>query len=155
MLTYPKRFKISSGAAASKQELVAFDKALVDAGISNYNLLRVSSILPIGCTQADVIDKPEGSALLVAYGSYSSNRPEETIASAVGIGVPKGKNQIGVIMEFADVCNAVVAEEAVRQMICDAMENHGIACEEIIISSAEATVTAGEYTSVISSVALW
>ena len=155
MMTYPKKFKISSGTAAAKQKLVAFDKALIDAGISNYNLLRVSSILPIGCTQAERIDKLEGSTLLVAYGSYSSNIPGETIASAVGIGIPKGKNQIGVIMEFADVCNAAAAEKAVRQMVSDAMENHGIECKEIITSSTEAVVTAGEYTSIISSVALW
>lgn len=155
MLPYPQKFKISSGVAVAKQELVAFDKALIDAGISNYNLLRVSSILPIGCVQADTVDKLEGSALLVAYGSYSSNIPGETIASAVGIGMPKDKKQVGVIMEFAGVSDATAAEETVRQMVRDAMENHGIACKEILASSVEATVTAGEYASVISSVALW
>ena len=155
MLPYPKKFMISSGAAAAKQELVAFDKALIEAGISNYNLLRVSSILPIGCCQADAVDKLEGSALLVAYGSHSSNIPGETIASAVGIGVPKDKNRVGVIMEFAGVSDAAEAEETVRKMVSDAMENHGIDCDEILTSSVETTVIAGEYASVISSVALW
>ena len=155
MLHYPKNFQISSGAAVAKQELVAFDKALIDAGISNYNLLRVSSILPIGCVQADRIDKLEGSALLVAYGSYSSNTAGEIIASAVGIGIPEDENRVGVIMEFAGVCDASAAEETVREMVSDAMKNHAIKCKNILTSSTEATVPEGEYASVISSVALW
>ena len=155
MLAYPQKFKISSGAAAAKQELVAFDKALIAAGIANYNLLRVSSILPIGCAQADRIDKKEGSALLVAFGSHSSNIPGETIVSAVGIGMPKDEKQVGVIMEFAGVSTAAIAEETVRQMVCDAMENHGIECKDILISAVETNVMPGQYASVISAVALW
>ena len=155
MLSYPKKFKISSGAATAEQELVAFDKALIDAGISNYNLLRVSSILPIGCHLTDTLDKLEGSALLVAYGSISSDVPGETIASAVGVGVPKDKKRVGVIMEFAGVTEAKNADEIVRKMVSDAMKNHGIDCEEILSSSVEKTVIAGEYASVISSVVLW
>jgi len=155
MLPYPQKYKISSGAASAKHELVAFDKALIKAQISNYNLLRVSSILPIGCTQEDVIDKQEGSALLVAYGTRSSNIPGETIASAVGVGIPMVPNQVGVIMEYAGVCDATTAEKTVREMVDIAMANHRIECKEILTSSIDATVTEGEYASVISSVALW
>ena len=155
MVSYPRKFKINSGAATAKQELVAFDKALIDAGIANYNLLRVSSILPIGCVQAQTVDKKEGSALLVAYGNYSSNIPGEIIASAVGIGIPRDKDRVGVIMEFGGVSDANAAEEVVRQMVIEAMKNHGIECEDVLVSSAEAAVPAGEYSSVISAVALW
>ena len=155
MLPYPTKFRICSGAAEAKQELVAFDKALIAAGISNYNLLRVSSILPIGCQQAETVDKLEGSALLVAYGSRSSNVPGETISSAVGIGLPAEEGRVGVIMEFSGVCGAAVAEESVRQMVGAAMENHGIACREILTSSTEAVVPSDGYVSVISAVAMW
>lgn len=155
MLPYPQKFKMSSGAAVAKNELVAFDKALIAAGISNYNLLRVSSILPIGCQQAETVDKKEGSALLVAYGSCSSNNPGERIASAVGIGMPIDKTKVGVIMEFSGVCDATTAATQVKEMVVAAMENHGIACEEILTSATDMVVPEGEYASVISAVALW
>ena len=155
MLAYPSKFKISSGAASARQELVAFDNALIAAGISNYNLLRVSSILPIGCQRDDVIDKKEGSALLVAYGTISSNVAGQTIASAVGIGIPEDETQVGVIMEYSGICDAGTAEETVREMVALAMENHGIPCKEIILSSADATVMEKNYASVISSVSMW
>ena len=155
MLPYPKKFKISSGAAVSKRELLSFDKALIDEGIDNYNLLRVSSILPVGCVQADTVDKQEGSALLVAYGAYSSNVCGETIASAVGIGVPNDPDQVGVIMEYAGINNAAEAEQIVREMVTDAMENHKIECADILVSSVEKTITTDEYVSVISAVSLW
>ena len=155
MLPYPQKFKISSGAGFAFQELVAFDSALIAAGISNYNLLRVSSILPINCCQAEVLDKKEGSALLVAYGSTTSRTFGETIASAVGIGIPEDDAQVGVIMEFAGSCGADFAAEQVKEMVAAAMKNHGISCRDILVSSTEAIVPIGEYAAVISAVALW
>lgn len=154
MMPYPKYYKISSGAASATQRLVSFDAALIEAGISNYNLLRVSSILPIECTRKAEIDKLEGSALLVAYGSFSSNIPGQKIASAVGVGIPKDKTQVGVIMEYAAEGDAKTAEAVVREMVEQAMKNHGILCEEIQTSSAEATVVEG-YATVISALAMW
>lgn len=155
MLQYPQKYMISSGVGKAEHELVSFDNALISAQIANYNLLRVSSILPIGCKQTDVIDKSEGSALLVAYGSVSSNTPKETIASAVGVGIPVSDSQVGVIMEHAGACSAADAEKIVREMVATAMSNHGILCKEILCSSVEATVTGTDYMTVISSVAMW
>lgn len=155
MLMYPTKFTISSGTAAAQHRLVAFDKALIAAGISNYNLLRVSSILPIGCKQVQAVDKKEGSALLVAYGTISSKVPGTMIASAVSIGIPEQEGQVGVIMEFAGECDALTAEQTVRQMAAEAMLNHGIRCREILVSATEAVVPQDGYTVVISAVAMW
>lgn len=155
MLQYPRKYMITSGAGNAAYELVSFDNALISAKIANYNLLRVSSILPIGCKKTDAIDKMEGSALLVAYGSISSNTPNETIASAISIGIPASNGQVGVIMEHAGVCSASEAERIVREMAATAMSNHGIPCREILSSSVQATVTGTDYVTVISSVAMW
>lgn len=155
MLPYPQNFTISSGVATSRYQMVAFDAALIDAGISNYNLLRVSSILPVGCRQTAVVDKKEGSALLVAYGTISSNVSGQTIASAIGVGIPEDNSRVGVIMEFAGECDAETARQIVREMVSEAMSNHGIPCREILDSAAEIIVPESEYASVISSVALW
>jgi len=47
MLPIPSRFFVTSGRAASKvSDLNAFDAALTDAGLSEQNLVYVSSVLP-------------------------------------------------------------------------------------------------------------
>lgn len=155
MLEYPCRFMISSGMGEAEKKLLSFDNALIHAGISNYNLLKVSSILPVNCKQAKHIDIREGSALLTAYGTFSSNKQGETIASAVGVGIPKQSGNIGVIMEYAGVCSKEYAEKLVCEMVKEAMENHGIQCEKIISSSIEKTVCKKEFVTVISAVTLW
>ena len=154
MLQYPKYYMISSGSATAEDQLVSFDAALINAGISNYNLLRVSSILPIGCCQKDHVDLREGSALLVAYGTASSAAKGATIASAIGIGIPCDEAQVGVIMEYAAQTDAKSAEKEVKKMVDQAMKKHGIPYKEIRVSATEATVTEG-YTTVISSVTMW
>jgi arginine decarboxylase len=155
MLPYPENYMISSGKASGAQQLVAFDAALIDAGISNYNLLRVSSILPVGCVRKAAVEKKEGSALLTAYGSVSTNVKGETIASAVAVGIPCDAGRVGVIMEYADRCDAETAEKTVREIVLSAMENHGIPCKEVQSSAIEATASGDGWISVISSIAMW
>lgn len=155
MLQYPQKYMISSGVGRDVNELISFDNALISGKISNYNLVRVSSILPIECKRTENIDKLEGSALLIAYGSISSNNLNEIIASAVAVGIPEAENQVGVIMEYTGRCTGSEAEKVVREMTVKAMRNHGIACKEIQSSSAEATVLGKDYVTAISFVAMW
>ena len=49
MSSYPNSYMLTSGKGFDEDELVSFDNALISAKISGYNLVRVSSILPIGC----------------------------------------------------------------------------------------------------------
>lgn len=154
-MNYPEKYKLSSGIGKSKYELVAFDSALIHAQIANYNLLRVSSILPIGAKYEEELDKKEGSALLVAYATISSNVKGDVIASAVSVAIPKDKECVGVIMEYSGHCSKEVAEEIVRKMAEIAIQNHGIEVEEIKSSAMGAVVEDEDYVSVISAVALW
>ncbi len=39
---------VSQGLGTGKTELSAFDKALYEAGVANYNLVRLSSVIPVG-----------------------------------------------------------------------------------------------------------
>ena len=109
-LAYPTHFHISSGAGRSKHAMVAFDNALIQAKISNYNLLRVSSILPINCKQEDNISIPFGSLLPTAYATISSSEPNAHIAAAVAVGIPIHDTDIGVIMEYSAHCTAQEAD---------------------------------------------
>jgi len=67
---------ISKGKGASENGLPSFDRALLDAGVGNYNLVRLSSILPAGCKWIDAKDIAshikEGSLLPTAYSTMKS-----------------------------------------------------------------------------------
>ena len=59
----PKKFFISSGCAVSKvSDLNAFDKALLEAGIGELNIVSVSSVLPVGAEQVGIRELPMFSA---------------------------------------------------------------------------------------------
>ena len=157
MLEYPSRFVLTSGSGEAPYALVAFDQALISAGLANYNLLKVSSILPAECAEAERLELPdgEGSALLVAYGSISSDTPGDLIASGIAVGIPEEIGRVGVIMEVSGHFDAKTADEEARKMVELAMKNHGIALADIKSSSVEKRVEAGKHDSVISALAMW
>lgn len=150
-----KNYMVSSGYGVGQHQLVSFDKALINAGISNYNIVRVSSILPAGCKVAETIPLKNGSMLLVAYGSISSNEIGKRIASAISVAIPQVLTDVGVIMEYSDFCTAQQAEETVYEMAQIAMENHGTKIKDIICSSMEKVIENNEFTTVISAVSMW
>ena len=157
MLEYPTQYLLRSGSGEAPFALVAFDQALISAGLANYNLLKVSSILPAECMEAESLELPEGegSALLVAYGSISSDTPGDLIASAIAVGIPEEIGRVGVIMEVSGHFDAKTADEEAREMVRLAMENHGIALADIKSSSIEKRVEVGEHACVISALAMW
>ena len=53
----PKEMFLTRGVGVHKEKLVSFELALRDAGIAEYNLVRVSSIFPPNCK---IIAKEEG-----------------------------------------------------------------------------------------------
>lgn len=65
--------RVTKGTGTGETKMAAFDAALYDAGIANYNLIRLSSIIPPGfevrveqCTEND---KNFGDRLYVVYAS--------------------------------------------------------------------------------------
>jgi len=58
----PKKFFVTSGCATSMvSDLNAFDKALINAGIGEQNLVSVSSVIPVGGKQVPVRQLPMGA----------------------------------------------------------------------------------------------
>ncbi len=81
--------KVVSGVGTGKTILSAFDSALKDAGVYNYNLIALSSIIPPG-SQVSKIDRYEspaeeyGHKLYVVKAEYRSEEVEKYIAAGVG-----------------------------------------------------------------------
>lgn len=152
-MDYPKYFFISSGIGASQHKLVAFDNALIHAGISNYNLIKISSVLPASCIRKNRIDLKYGSPLLTAYAVVNSHERGRHIAAAVAVGIPSDPDHIGIIMEASGE-SAADTEDVAKAMVDEAMRNHHIQMDHIEASSAEGMVADG-WLSVIAAISIW
>ena len=153
MVRYPRNYYIASGLGCGQYNLTAFDNALIEAGISNYNIIKVSSILPEACKKEKDIALRYGSPLLAAFATESSNEIGKHLATAVAVGIPKNKADIGIIMEASGEF-ASETEDRARAMVIEAMDNHHIALDHIESSSIEGVVKNG-WLSLVSAIALW
>jgi arginine decarboxylase len=142
-----------AGVGVSAFELVSFDRALREAGFADYNLLRVSSILPPGVALRPSVDVPKGSLLPIAYGAFSSDEAERTIAAAVSLAFPTDPREVGVIMETEGYMTEREAHEMVSAMAEEAMEDRNLKIARLEVVAIEAQVEL--CTTVFAGVALW
>ncbi|MCX7924754.1 MAG: arginine decarboxylase, pyruvoyl-dependent [Fimbriimonadales bacterium] len=153
-LTQLARFcTAGAGVGVSAFELVSFDRALRQAGFADYNLLRVSSILPAGVQLRPIVEVPKGSLLPIAYGVFSSDEDGRTIAAAVSMAFPTEPGAVGVIMETGGFMTEREARELVTAMAEEAMEDRNLSIARLEVVAAEAEVDL--YTTVFAGVALW
>ena len=140
MVNTPNIYCLVKGAAEARMKLNAFDKALLNAGVGDTNLVRMSSILPPGARQVDSVDLPPGSLVPLAYASIESDKPGEVISSAIAVGIPENEEEPGVIMEFEDHNALDHVEATVKQMVTDAFEYRNRRLKEIKAIGIEHTV---------------
>ena len=149
----PENFLIVAVTGIGKTELNAFDSALFEAGIAEYNLVKVSSIIPPGAKEVSFIELPKGSYLPIAYGAITSSKEGTLISAAVAVGLPEEKENCGVIMEFAGYMSEEEARERVRLMAEEALKMRSGGIERIDVRSASILVK--ESSCAFAGVALW
>jgi arginine decarboxylase len=100
----PRFFFLTKGVGRHKENLSSFEVALRDAGISAFNLVTVSSIIPPGCRQ---IPKEQGATMLkpgeivfLVMARNSTNEPHRLVASSIGLAVPKDETVHGYLSEW-------------------------------------------------------
>lgn len=97
----PKRFFVTSGIAeGAMSELSAFDLALKDAGITDLNLVGVSSIIPSGAQETEPVPIPKGAitfCVLAKMACEEGTRVGAGLAWAMGT-VPGGE-RFGIVAE--------------------------------------------------------
>lgn len=150
-----EKYYINSGIGYGNSYLTSFDAALLHSGVGNYNLVRVSSILPVGVARQKSIDIKAGSQLHIAYAEISSNNSGDILSAAVSVGIPANKLNIGVIMELALYNEEKETVKRVEEMVKEAMVNRGYEIEQIITYSCEAIVERKGYTTAFSGIAMW
>ena len=153
MVRTPNVYRLVKGKGEGRMPLNAFDMALLDAGVGDTNLVRMSSIVPPSCREVYSLDLPQGGLIPIAYGSISSTKPGQVISTAVAIGIPEDPSLPGVIMEHEDELPLSEVEATVRQMTVDAFEYRNRALKEVKSIGIEHVVEhAG---SVFAAVVLW
>jgi arginine decarboxylase len=152
LLATPCKYTLVAGRGEGSTPLNAFDAALVEAGIGNLNLLRVSSILPPSTRLTGRLEIPPGSLTPTAYGFITSSQPGQVIAAAIGVGIGK-PDSFGVIMEFEGHCARGEAETSVRKMVEEGFERRGLTLQEVHVLGIDHRVEA--VGSVIAAAVLW
>jgi len=135
--TIPTKFYLVAGDADAAHPLNAFDGALIEAGIGNTNLMKMSSILPPNCVRIKPVKLPLGALIPVAYASKVSSIADEVISAGVAVAIPKDKNKNGLIMEYSGAGHKEEIEEIVRGMAAEGMKRRGYAVKEILAIGAE------------------
>jgi arginine decarboxylase len=121
----PTQYFLVSGASDGFTPLNAFDGALLQAGIGNTNIVRMSSIVPPHCQRISPIPLPPGALVPAAYASITSNVPGEIISAGVAVALPEDENQNGLIMEYSAKGDQLKIEEMVRNMAVEGMKLRG------------------------------
>ena len=151
----PTKFFLVSGSSDGFSLLNAFDGALLASGVGDTNLVRMSSILPPGCTEIKPRPKalPQGALVPVAYASITCDVPGEIISAAVAIGIPEDASLAGLIMEYSGAADETTVCNQVIKMVEKGMEVRKRPIREIMsISSTFKVDTAG---AAFAGVVLW
>jgi arginine decarboxylase len=121
----PTLYFLVSGASDGYTPLNAFDGALLQAGIGNTNIVKMSSIVPPHCKRISPIVLPPGALVPAAYSSITSDVPGEIITAGVTVALPEDENQNGLIMEYSAKGERQKIEEIVRNMAVEGMKLRG------------------------------
>ncbi|MBH23415.1 MAG: arginine decarboxylase, pyruvoyl-dependent [Myxococcales bacterium] len=153
MFKQPTRYCLVAGRAEGYSALNAFDQALLEAGVGDTNLVRMSSILPPWCERVGSIRLPYGALVPVAYADMVSSTPGEVISAAVAIGIPADPNLPGLIMEHHGVGTLVEVEAKVREMAVQGMAYRNREIKDLVSIGIEHVVEA--HGAAFAGVVLW
>lgn len=136
----PTKHFFVAGTSEGYTMLNAFDGALLDAGIGNTNLVKMSSIVPPYCRLVDRIDLPQGVLVPVAYASLALAEPGVTLSAAVAAAYPEDESQAGLIMEYSAPARKDIVEKHVRTMAERGLEKRNLKIKEIKSIAIQTTV---------------
>jgi arginine decarboxylase len=99
----PREVFFTKGVGVHRERLASFEIALRDAGIAQFNLVPISSIIPPGCR---VISREEGlgklkpgQIIFVVLAKNETNEPNRLIAASIGMAKPLDDESYGYLSE--------------------------------------------------------
>lgn len=141
----PRKVVVISGKGYGNTLLNAFDKALLDAGIGNLNLIQVSSVVPADAEVFELrkvvpLEILPGTFIPAVYTYITSDTIGENIAAAVAVGKPYNKETNGMIFESALVGDLVTACDVAKAMVKEAFEMRDLEVDNLIVVGSELTI---------------
>lgn len=138
-----KRVFLTAGSARGRSRLTAFDNALREARIVDFNLIRVTSIVPTGvAVSALPTEQPidgDGAMLPAVYEAKWTASGRSRIAAGVAVGVPRSLERPGVIFAYSANGTAEEVREVLGEMVAEGMESRKVGSEfELKVAVAEA-----------------
>lgn len=91
---------ITSGKAEGPTKLNAFDNALLDAGIGDVNLIKVSSIIPANTRIIELTKLTAGDMINCVLSYKSSNNPGDLISAAIAVAT---SSDFGCVIEHGGI----------------------------------------------------
>lgn len=144
----PKEFFVTSGRATSQvSELNAFDLALKNAGISQCNIVSVSSVLPPKCQERKLKDIPIGS-ITYAVVARIDGKENTTISAGIAWTWEKTK-KYGIVAEAHGNMNQKALKEMLEWKIKEMAKIREIQIDEIKYQTETLNVPRNNYGSVI------
>ena len=122
----PRKCFLTKGVGVHLEKLASFELALRDAGIANYNLVKVSSIFPPNCKiiprEAGIKYLSAGQIVFCVMSDNATNEPNRLISASCGIAIPKDSNQHGYLSEhhaygWTDKKTGDYAEDLAAEML--------------------------------------
>ena len=113
------KVSITSGKAEGPTKLNAFDNALLNAGIGDINLIKVSSIIPAGAEIVDLPEFPAGKMVNTVLSYASSDQEDDQICAVIAIAI---SDELGCVVEHNGINEdpqmvKAEAEDMVRYMM--------------------------------------
>lgn len=103
----PSKVFLVRGKGQHREKLVSFEKALREAGIAPFNLVRVSSIFPPHCRlvgkAAGLKLLRHGQILFVVLSENATEEPGALISASIGMAIPDDPANYGYLAEHSDV----------------------------------------------------
>jgi arginine decarboxylase len=99
----PKKVFFTKGVGKHKNQLQSFELALRNAGIEKCNIVNVSSIVPPNCKiitrEKGIKELNPGGITYCVMSRNNTNEPNRLIGAAIGVAVPRDRNNYGYISE--------------------------------------------------------
>lgn len=129
------KVSITSGKAEGPTKLNAFDNALLDAGIGDVNLIKVSSIIPTGAEIVELPQFPAGKMVNTVLSYVSSSREGDQLCAVIAVAI---SDELGCVVEHGGINQdpEKVKGEAL-DMVNSMMRIRGLEIKDIIIKCQE------------------
>lgn len=131
MVKTPDCYFLVKGSAEGHTPLNSFDNAILNAGIGNTNLVKMSSILPPSAEEINPVKLPYGALIPIAYAAITNWEVGSMISAAVAVGIPENPELPGLIMEYSSREPQEIVEKKVREMVSQGFVFRGFKLKEI------------------------